>query len=374
MLPTPRPPLRSTLIPAQGICFFLGSVATISIPSDATNDIIHTTQGKFLQENLVFLKPVIMVIRMTIEKFQETILSWYAKNRRDLPWRHTKDPYKILVSEIMLQQTQVSRVLAKYKEFLKAFPTLETLSKAPDKKLLKVWQGLGYWRRAKYLKETAKILVGAQKTNFGNRGVRARRSPPWAGGGGKRFPKIRFSEPRELEELPGIGHYTARAVACFAFGSCEAFLDTNIRRIYLHFFFQGRTDVPDSEILKIAQKATTNLRICKKSKYRGITPREWHYALFDYGAIVLKDKAINKRSRHYAKQSKFEGSFRSFRTQAVKFLLSASRNKTTHNALEKYIQELLNQKTSSYSYSYASIIDSLLKDGLLKKSPTHYFL
>src|SRR3989344_7649769 len=249
----------------------------------------------------------------------------------------------------MLQQTQVSRVLPKYKEFLKAFPTLEALAKSSDKKLLKVWSGLGYWRRAEYLKETAKIITKEY--------------------GGK-FPK----DPKILETFPGIGHYTARALACFAFGSTEAFLDTNIRREYLHFFFPEKHHVSDKEILKVAQRATTNLRICKKSKYRGITPREWHYALFDYGALVLKDKAINKRSRHYAKQSKFEGSFRSFRTQAVKFLLSASRNKTTHNALEKYIQELLNQKTSSYSYSYASIIDSLLKDGLLKKSPTHYFL
>lgn len=96
---------------------------------------------------------------MTIPAFQRKILTWHKKNRRDMPWRRTRNPYRILVSEIMLQQTQISRVMPKYKEFLQAFPTIESLAKASDKKLLKVWSGLGYWRRAKYLKETAKILV-----------------------------------------------------------------------------------------------------------------------------------------------------------------------------------------------------------------------
>ena len=135
---------------------------------------------------------------MDIKKFQRIILDWYRENRRDLPWRNTKDPYKILVSEIMLQQTQVSRVLPKYKEFLQTFPTLEALAKAPDKKLLKVWSGLGYWRRAKYLKETARILLGARAVNSQTFGI---------------------SLPERLETLPGIGPYTARALACFAFGN-----------------------------------------------------------------------------------------------------------------------------------------------------------
>ncbi|MBI2098173.1 MAG: A/G-specific adenine glycosylase [Candidatus Wildermuthbacteria bacterium] len=306
---------------------------------------------------------------MGIKKFQKIILSWYAKNRRDLPWRNTKDPYKILVSEIMLQQTQVSRVLPKYEEFLKAFPTLEVLSKAPDKKLLKVWQGLGYWRRAKYLKETAKTLCGAKTAGLTRREgsvpkewVKREEKPQFE----RNFPKI----PEQLEKLPGIGHYTARALACFAFGSREAFLDTNIRRVYLHFFFPNQQDVPDETILPLAQKAIYYISHGRGN--RTIPPREWHYALFDYGALVLKDRTINQRSRRYAKQSKFDGSFRSFRTQAVKFLLSTPQNETTHNALKKYIQELLDQKEASYSC--ASIIDSLLKDGLLKKSPTHYFL
>src|SRR3990167_1917119 len=225
---------------------------------------------------------------MTIAQFQKNILDWYRNPpaggamRSRMPWRRTRDPYKILVSEVMLQQTQIARVLPKYKEFLGAFPDLASLAAATDKRLLKVWAGLGYWRRAKYLKKTAQLITN----NYNGK-----------------FPK----DPKILETFPGIGPYTARALACFAFGNTEAFLDTNIRRIYIHFFFPKRQNVADSEILPIAQKAV-----------RLKNPREWHYALFDYGTLVLKNKAINKQSKHYAKQSKFEGSFRSFRTKVLK--------------------------------------------------------
>jgi len=271
---------------------------------------------------------------MTILRFQKFILNWYKTNRRELPWRNTFDPYKILVSEIMLQQTQISRVLPKYKEFLKAFPTLSILARARDKRLLKVWQGLGYWRRAKYLKETAKIVV--KKNTI-------------------------FSKPEYLEKLPGIGHYTARAIACFAFQNTEAFLDTNIRRVYLHFFFPKRQNVADSEILPIAQKA-----VWQKNS------REWHYALFDYGAMVLKDKKINKQSKHYRKQSKFEGSFRSFRTKVVKFLLLQPKNKATQKTIESFLRKELARQKSRHAVS--EIVGSLLKDNLIKKSSTSYSL
>jgi len=276
---------------------------------------------------------------MAIPQFQKKILSWYKKNRRDMPWRRTQDPYRILVSEIMLQQTQVSRVLPKYKEFLKEFPTIQSLAKASDRKLLKVWSGLGYWRRAKFLKETARVISKKYKGEF---------------------PK----DPKVLETLPGIGHYTARAVVCFAFNNQDAFLDTNIRRLYLHFFFspstssgQANKKVSDKEVLEIAQKA-----LWKKN------PREWHYALFDYGATQLKDKTINRRSHHYHKQSKFEGSFRSFRTKVVQFLLSQSRNKASHKTLENFL------KKEKSPYPPGDIIKELLKDGLVKKTSKFYFL
>src|SRR3989338_3185363 len=117
---------------------------------------------------------------MTIPEFQKHILSWYKTHRRSLPWRNTKDPYKILVSEVMLQQTQVTRVIPKYEEFLKAFPTLKILANVSDKALLKVWNGLGYWRRARFLKQVAQRILKACEGTFPH-------------------------DPKTLETLPGIG-------------------------------------------------------------------------------------------------------------------------------------------------------------------------
>lgn len=271
---------------------------------------------------------------MTIPRFQKKILTWYLKNKRDFPWRKTSNPYYILVSEIMLQQTQISRVLPKYKEFLCEFPNLKKLSLSSNKKLFQLWKGLGYWRRALFLREAAKTILNQYK--------------------GK-FPK----EAALLERLPGIGHYTARALLCFGFKHEEAFLDTNIRRIYLHFFFSKRKSVSDKEILKIAEKA-----VWKKD------PKKWHYALFDYGALVLKDKKINKKSLHYHPQSKFQGSFRSFRTKTMHYLLL--KNKTTHQHLESFLKREI--KRAKKSYLSKEVISSLLKDKLIKKTKTHYFV
>ncbi len=253
-----------------------------------------------------------------------------------MPWRQTRDPYKILVSEIMLQQTQVSRVLPKYAEFLTAFPTAQALARAPERKLLKVWSGLGYWRRARFLKETARAVV--KKYN------------------GK-FPKT----PQELIKLPGIGPYTAGALACFAFHNPDAFIDTNIRRVYLHFFFADKKDVSDAEIMKIAQKA-----VWKQD------PRTWHYALLDYGATELKDKSINKRSKHYVKQSEFTGSFRSFRAQVLKILLKAPHNKVIKGKLLDRLEDSI--RHAEKDYSPEEITNSLLKDTLIKENQIHFFL
>lgn len=271
---------------------------------------------------------------MTIPAFRKTILTWHKTNRRDMPWRNTTNPYQILVSEVMLQQTQIARVLPKYEEFLRTFPTSRSLARADDRKLLKVWSGLGYWRRAKYLKETAKAV----ESKFG--GV---------------FPQ----DVKTLESLPGIGYYTSRAVACFAFQNTEAFLDTNIRRVYLHFFFPHQSDIPDKEILLIAQKAVWLEN-----------PREWHYALFDYGAIELKNKEINKQSRHYHKQSKFEGSSRSFRTKVVRYLLNQKQQKEKAGALETFLETELRKQGSAFNTG--EILASLLKDGLIVKHKNLY--
>ncbi len=276
------------------------------------------------------------MVLMTVKTFQKKIREWHQTNRRDLPFRRTKNPYRILVSEIMLQQTQIARVLPKYKEFLKAFPVLKTLAKAPRAELLKVWQGLGYWRRAAFLQECAGRIM---KDFHG------------------KFPK----DPNILETLPGIGHYTARAVACFAFQNPEAFLDTNIRRVYLHFFFPDRKKVSDKEILPVAQKA-----VWKEN------PREWHYALFDYGALVLKNKTINKKSLHYHRQSKFKESFRFYRTQAMKFLLIQPERKTSKKNLTAFLKNEIEK--GKKTYTPLQIISALEKDGLIKTKGTHITL
>lgn len=264
---------------------------------------------------------------MTIPKFQQTILSWYKENKRDLPWRRTHNPYRIMVSEIMLQQTQVSRVLPKYKEFLHAFPNPKALAESKDSDLLQIWSGLGYWRRARFLKEACKTI-----------------EKDFAG----KFPK----DTQTLKTLPGIGPYTSGAISCFAFNNTKAFIDTNIRRVYLHFFFQNKIDIPDSEIMPLAQKAITNQ-----------DPREWHWALFDYGALVLKDKKINRKSKHYNKQSKFDGSFRSYRAKLLRHLLAQPNQRIEKNEAIEFLEEAL--RKDERDYSPREIMESLQTDNLI---------
>ena len=268
---------------------------------------------------------------MDIPDFQRLILEWGRDNRRDMLWRNTRDPYKILVSEVMLQQTQVSRVLPKYEEFLCEFPTLKALADSSQASLLRTWQGLGYWNRALRLRDAARVIVN----EFDGK-----------------FPR----DPASLMQLPGVGPYTAGAVACFAFGSTEPFLDTNIRRVYLFFFFPGEDDVPDSRIMEIASRAVWTE-----------DPREWGYALFDYGATELRDRKINRRSRHYARQPAFEGSFRSFRTQALRHVLAQENMSLSRADLKDFLSRRL--ATGDHPYTPQDVLDALVDDGLLKISP-----
>lgn len=226
--------------------------------------------------------------KVTTSQFQKIILDWYKKNgRHDLPWRKTRNPYNILVSEIMLQQTQISRVLLKYDDFLKKFPTVESLANANQRDVLSLWQGLGYNRRALFLQRAVQTIHKEYAS---------------------RFPKAVSA----LETLPGLGHYTARAVAVFSWNQPHVLLETNIRRVILHFFFSGKEKVPDSEIASILEHVA----------YSG-NSRVWYWALMDYGAGPLK-KIINpnRQSKHYAKQSRFEGSQRFVRAKIVSFLLT----------------------------------------------------
>lgn len=276
---------------------------------------------------------------MSIPSFQKMILDWYRKNKRDyLPWRKQdalRDPYKILVSEIMLQQTQVTRVLEKYPQFLAAFSSLEHLASARFSRVLSVWQGMGYNRRARSLHLLADIIVREYNGKI----------------------------PRDVQEiikLPGIGSYTAGAVACFAFNQPVAFLDTNIRRVYLHHFFSGTNDkIADKELLKVADAAL----------YRK-NPRLWHYALMDYGALALrKEKGILKKAKGYHRQSSFEGSTRYFRSKIVRHLLTCKR------ATEKNIlQSMAADRFFSPDIDFPLIFSGLERDGILCREHDWYMI
>lgn len=218
--------------------------------------------------------------------FREIVLSYFAENGRDLPWRRTRDPYRILVSEFMLQQTQVTRVLPKYEEFLEAFPDFESLAAAPLASVLRRWQGLGYNRRALALKRTAEMVVKEH---------------------GGRLPR----EEAVLRGFPGIGPATAAAVAAFAFGDAHPFLETNIRAAFLHHFFPLDDDVPDSVLHPLAEAALDRE-----------DPRTWHYALMDYGSMLKRaHDNPSRRSRHHTRQPVFQGSRRQLRAAVLRVVL-----------------------------------------------------
>ncbi len=257
------------------------------------------TRSIFPQFNLLFFYNIPLKMRQVPKNkqnkltsrqrttFRNTILTYYRQHPRRLPWRETDDPYRITVSELMLQQTQVDRVLSKYGEFVEAFPNFSALAEAPLQDVLLVWQGLGYNRRAKALKDIA-ILVMTD------------------------YDGILPSEPEELETFPGIGPATAREIAAFAFNKPVVFIETNIRSLFIHFFFPDAANIPDRSILPLIEATLVR-----------DNPREWYYALMDYGSM-LKRNVPNpgRKSAHYARQSRFEGSDRQIRGAIIRLLTS----------------------------------------------------
>lgn len=241
---------------------------------------------------------------------------------RDLPWRHTKDPYKILVSEVMLQQTQVERVVPFYTRFIRQFPTSQKLAKVPLSHVLKAWQGLGYNRRAVYLKSSAELL---SKKSSG--------LPSRAALFGAASRARLFSQGVTASHLPGVGPYTAAAIEAFAYNKPTVFIETNIRTVFLHYCFRSNilqnVRISDKEILPLVEEAL------KKSKMQ---PREFYARLMDLGAELKKQGVrVNSRSKHYTKQSKFEGSRRQKRAARLRTLLA-------RGASEKGLQRVLNLK------------------------------
>jgi len=222
-----------------------------------------------------------------IHLFQRTIWQYYKREGRDLPWRKTTDPYQILVSEIMLQQTQVERVIEKYEQFLSAFPDFPSLAQAPLKKVLSAWQGLGYNRRALALKYIAQDVM-------------------------KTFHGIFPSSEDMLVKFPCIGKATAGAVAAFAFHKPSVFIETNIRRVFIHFFFRDKENVRDTDIFPLIEKTLDTS-----------DPRQWYYALMDYGSMLAKQKHNpNRKSAHYQQQSPFKGSHRQLRGMVLRAIIA----------------------------------------------------
>jgi A/G-specific adenine glycosylase len=220
-----------------------------------------------------------------ISLFQGAIWQHYHEHRRHFPWRETQDPYHILVSETMLQQTQTSRVVEKYSEFVATFPSLSVLAGAPLRDVLRAWQGLGYNRRALALQRTAQKVV-----------------VEFAG----QLP----SDPQVLQRFPGIGPYTAAAIAAIAFNKATVVLETNIRTVFLYYFFEKPEKITDHDILPLVKATLVEQN-----------PREWYYALFDYGAMLKRKRTgIARTTRH--RQTAFRGSNREMRGQILRLLLT----------------------------------------------------
>jgi len=222
-----------------------------------------------------------------IERFREMIYQHYRKHGRILPWRLTRDPYKILVSELMLQQTQAERVVAKYEPFLRDFPNFAALSRARLQNVLEVWHGLGYNKRALALKRIAQIV----DTKFDGK-----------------LP----TDYAALVQLPGVGRTTACAIRAFAFDAPEVFIETNIRAVFIHAFFADAESVKDDEIYPFVE--------CTLDRS---DPRVWYYALMDYGVMLKKTfKNPSRKSAHHKKQAPFKRSNRQLRGQILALIMT----------------------------------------------------
>jgi A/G-specific adenine glycosylase len=260
------------------------------------------------------------------QAFRELIWEYYESHGRVLPWRLTRNPYHIFVSEVMLQQTQVERVLAKYEPFIRLFPDFGTLATCPLDVLLRAWQGMGYNRRALFLKKAA-IAV----------------TDDFSG-----------SLPSSLESLPGIGPATAASIAAFAFNAAAPFIETNIRTVFIHFFFRNREQVNDREILPLVAETLDR-----------DDPRSWYYALMDYGTMLKKKgQKAHRKSAGYRKQTPFEGSDRQVRGAILRLLVEG---KALPEAALIDLAQAPGEKVRSN-------LAGLMKEGFIRESEEGYII
>lgn len=260
---------------------------------------------------------------MNNEDFQELIWQQGRLLYRDMPWRQDTRPYYILVSELMLQQTQVDRVIPKFQAFISIFPDEQTLARASLAEVITLWQGLGYNRRAKYLHEAAKKIT----TDFNGA-----------------FP----SNKADLMSLPGVGPNTAGAILNYAFNEPTVFIETNVRTVYFYYFFTNGELVHDKQLTQIVDQTLDRNH-----------PREFYWALMDYGSWLKKQGVghINQ-SLHYKKQSALIGSIREIRGHIIRAL-------TTGDMTEAELSQVI-----MIDGRYAPARDGLLAEGLINRRGT----
>lgn len=226
-----------------------------------------------------------------IDQFRNHIYDYYSANRRTMPWREDTRGYYILVSEIMLQQTQVSRVIVAFERFIEAFPTISALAGASQADVIRLWSGLGYNRRARFLHQSAQAIVKQYKSQIPD-------------------------NHSKLVALPGIGPNTAAAILAYTFNRPVVYIETNIRSVCIDYFFSEEDrQIDDSELLDLIEQVLDEEN-----------PREWYWALMDYGAYLKTNKPNpSRRSKQHAKQSAFEGSKRQVRGRVLSLLGEHSR-------------------------------------------------
>jgi A/G-specific adenine glycosylase len=266
--------------------------------------------------------------QVSIKTFRKNIRRRSTVLFRDMPWRSDASPYYIFISEIMLQQTQVERVIPKFNVFVKRFPSFAEVARASLPEIFSLWQGLGYNRRAKWLRESARIICDI-------------------------YNGILPETIDELKTLPGIGYNTAAAICAYAFNKPVVYVETNIRTVIIHHFFNDAANVDDAAIYDIAEQA-----LDKKN------PRVWYWALMDYGALLKKQYPNpSRKSASYKKQSLFEGSQRKLRGLIMKCV--SQRTTVTINKMSRHIE----------SYSLENIrnqVKALVSENMLKEENGRY--